>query len=47
VGVWGWAEVSADMVKGVQREVPLVGDWGYPPAIILPPLLEERGTGVR
>jgi hypothetical protein len=29
------------MVKGVQRELPLVGDWGYPPAIILPPLLEE------
>jgi len=31
--------------KGVQREFLLVGAWGYPPAIFLPPLLEERGTG--
>ena len=28
------------MVKGVQRELPLLGVWGYPPpAIFLPPLL--------
>jgi len=33
------------VVKGVQREIPLAGVWGWPPATFLPPLLEERGTG--
>ena len=33
------------MVKGVQREIPLAGVWGYPPATLIPPLLEERGSG--
>jgi len=33
------------MVKGVQREFPLLGVWGYPPANFPPPLLEERGIG--
>ena len=37
--------MSADMVEGVQREFPLLGVWGYPPAIFSPPLLEERGAG--
>jgi len=33
------------VVKGVQRDIPLAGVWGCPPAILLPPLLEERGPG--
>ena len=33
------------MVKGVQRDFPLAGVWGCPPAIYIPPLLEERGSG--
>ena len=33
------------VVKGVQREIPLAGVWGYPPALLIPPLLEARGTG--
>ena len=33
------------VVKGVQRDFPLAGVWGCPPAILPPPLLEERGVG--
>ena len=36
---------AAFVKKGVQREIPLAGVWGYPPAILIPPLLEARGTG--
>ncbi|MDR9459893.1 MAG: hypothetical protein RI591_07090, partial [Dehalococcoidia bacterium] len=32
-------------VKGDQRDSSLAGDWGCPPALIIPPLLEERGLG--
>jgi hypothetical protein len=31
-------------LKEVQREIPLAGVWGCPPAILIPPLLEERGS---
>jgi hypothetical protein len=34
------------VIKGVQRDFPLAGVWGYPPAIHIPPLLEKRGIGV-
>ncbi|MGB2798311.1 MAG: hypothetical protein WBC82_00440, partial [Dehalococcoidia bacterium] len=30
---------------GVQRVLPLAGDWGCPPVMFIPPLLEERGLG--
>ena len=33
------------VVKGVQREIPVAGDWGCPPDTLIPPLLEERGLG--
>ena len=32
-------------VKGVQRDFPLAGEWECPPAILIPPLLKERGSG--
>ncbi len=33
------------VVRGVQRDFPLAGAWGCPPAILIPSLLEERGIG--
>jgi hypothetical protein len=33
------------VVKGIQRDIPLAGDWGCPPAILIPSFLKERGTG--
>ena len=39
------ALLAMTVVKGIQRDFPLAGDWGCPPAILIPPLLEERGTG--
>jgi len=39
------ALLAMTVAKGVQRDFPLAGVWGCPPAILLPPLLEERGTG--
>ena len=37
--------LAMTVIKGVQRDFPLAGDWGCPPAIHIPPLLEERGIG--
>ena len=38
--------IVGGVVKGVQRDFSLVGVWGcLPPAILIPPLLEERRTG--
>ena len=36
--------LAMTVAKGVQRDFPLAGVWGRPPAILIPPLIKEKDS---